>query len=801
MLKKVRVENNGGTDLLPGQLVDKLVLDRENARVKKEKKEQATSEPLILGITKASLATESFLSAASFQETTKVLTDAAIEGKVDRLLGLKENVIIGKLIPAATGLKRYRHDRDQPVRQGAGERAHAPADRGAAPGCARGDRHRRLGRARRARARLRRRGPDATATPSRAQTSRPKRFPRSRRRSTTELGSVSSSQRGRPTSRPLCYTGPGREEALPSCRARRRFGLPVRGRPSRVRSRLRRTVRHPVAADGLGRVRLADAAPDPRASRERCSPLRRTREPTTRSRRRARGAATYAFDLKLANAGRHADRAGRSLHARGRRGDAVPEGRGAHGRLRDAARRRERAVRRRDPDAVDGIDGAVPRERARSSSPTSRRTGAHPVLLVSKSPYLGSADAVAWWQAVAKVSDIVREVYLPATKVWPLGPILGNRLLRVSYRNAVTTFTSIGIPANRLGVMISFLSAKGVGGRNGLQPASAWYQVVKWEALAAKQVAKEIGLGSVFSWGWQEWNAKEMDPDKPKAACVWLWARTQTLCNAPKTLGKTFNRSLTDGQIELSHGTVCRADGFGGIGAGGDRVAPGADRRPQTRRSARCSSGSSSRPSTKVPQKARARGRARGHPGVVPRQPQRLSRGATPVARDARARARDPRRRDPPRAARAAAVRAAAHRQPRCQRSTRPIPTCSSGGFASRRRRPGSRRATGFALAEAAPQRVFSLPTGQSPARSRRSSGRSRCGRSRRRSLSAPCRSRRRGRRSSRRSAASSARSPSRTGRSTQQDRALNKTICLRDQLPQPAAIDLTEYLPFLRLQ
>ena len=119
MLKKVRVENAGETDLLPGQLVDKTVLDRENARVKKEKKEQATFEPLILGITKASLATESFLSAASFQETTKVLTDASIEGKVDRLLGLKENVIIGKLIPAATGLKQYRDDRDRPVRQGA----------------------------------------------------------------------------------------------------------------------------------------------------------------------------------------------------------------------------------------------------------------------------------------------------------------------------------------------------------------------------------------------------------------------------------------------------------------------------------------------------------------------------------------------------------------------------------------------------------------------------------------------------------------------------------------------------------
>jgi DNA-directed RNA polymerase subunit beta' len=108
MMKKVRVETPGDTELLPGQLVDKVVLERANEAAKKGKKELATFEPLILGITKASLATESFLSAASFQETTKVLTDAAIEGKVDRLLGLKENVIIGKLIPAATGLKKYR---------------------------------------------------------------------------------------------------------------------------------------------------------------------------------------------------------------------------------------------------------------------------------------------------------------------------------------------------------------------------------------------------------------------------------------------------------------------------------------------------------------------------------------------------------------------------------------------------------------------------------------------------------------------------------------------------------------------
>jgi DNA-directed RNA polymerase subunit beta' len=108
MMKKVRVETPGDTELLPGQLVDRVVLERANDAARSGKGEEATFEPLILGITKASLATESFLSAASFQETTKVLTDAAIEGKVDRLLGLKENVIIGKLIPAATGLKKYR---------------------------------------------------------------------------------------------------------------------------------------------------------------------------------------------------------------------------------------------------------------------------------------------------------------------------------------------------------------------------------------------------------------------------------------------------------------------------------------------------------------------------------------------------------------------------------------------------------------------------------------------------------------------------------------------------------------------
>ncbi|MDZ4063506.1 MAG: DNA-directed RNA polymerase subunit beta', partial [Coriobacteriia bacterium] len=108
MLRKITVLEPGDTDFLPGQLADRFVFDGTNQELLAAGKESAVGTPVLLGITKASLATESYLSAASFQETTRVLTDAAIAGKEDHLLGLKENVIIGKLIPAATGMKRYR---------------------------------------------------------------------------------------------------------------------------------------------------------------------------------------------------------------------------------------------------------------------------------------------------------------------------------------------------------------------------------------------------------------------------------------------------------------------------------------------------------------------------------------------------------------------------------------------------------------------------------------------------------------------------------------------------------------------
>jgi DNA-directed RNA polymerase subunit beta' len=108
MTRKIKIEDSGDTDLLPGTLIDMFDYQAENSRVEALGGKPAIGNVALLGITKAALATDSFLSAASFQETTRVLTDAAIKGKIDPLVGLKENVLIGKLIPAGTGMTRYR---------------------------------------------------------------------------------------------------------------------------------------------------------------------------------------------------------------------------------------------------------------------------------------------------------------------------------------------------------------------------------------------------------------------------------------------------------------------------------------------------------------------------------------------------------------------------------------------------------------------------------------------------------------------------------------------------------------------
>ena len=103
MLKKIEVKEPGDSTLLPGEVIDRIRFDEMNDKLKLEGKNPAKGERVLMGITKASLQTESFISAASFQETTRVLTDAAIRGKVDKLVGLKENVIVGRLVPAGTG--------------------------------------------------------------------------------------------------------------------------------------------------------------------------------------------------------------------------------------------------------------------------------------------------------------------------------------------------------------------------------------------------------------------------------------------------------------------------------------------------------------------------------------------------------------------------------------------------------------------------------------------------------------------------------------------------------------------------
>jgi len=183
--------------------------------------------------------------------------------------------------------------------------------------------------------------------------------------------------------------------------------------------------------------------------------------------------------------------------------------------------------------------------------------GAHPVMLIAARPYTGG-DALVWWQQMAASAEIVREDYIPATATWKSGPVLGNRTLRDSYRQAVEDLTSIGIAPNRVGLMISFASTKGFGGRSGLQPDTAWYEVAKWQSLAAQQVAAETGIASVWSWGWGQWSTAEQDPAKAYALCAWLWTRSPALCNAPKAIGAGFDPLRTTGQLTaLTSGEQC----------------------------------------------------------------------------------------------------------------------------------------------------------------------------------------------------------------------------------------------------
>jgi hypothetical protein len=182
--------------------------------------------------------------------------------------------------------------------------------------------------------------------------------------------------------------------------------------------------------------------------------------------------------------------------------------------------------------------------------------GARPFLLLPSNPNT-SSDAADWWRQVAQVADLVREVYLPAPATVAQGPILGNRTIRLKLRAAVQSLMAVGVDVGRVGVMLGFQSA-GVYGRAGLQPLSAWLEYVKWSALDAQQVAVDTGLGTVWSWGWGTFSRAGADPDKAAAACVYLWARSSSLCDAALVAPPDFDSSLTEGQISsLPQTAVC----------------------------------------------------------------------------------------------------------------------------------------------------------------------------------------------------------------------------------------------------
>jgi hypothetical protein len=189
--------------------------------------------------------------------------------------------------------------------------------------------------------------------------------------------------------------------------------------------------------------------------------------------------------------------------------------------------------------------------------------GARPLLSISNPPYTGG-DAAEWWRQVSRVAILLRQVYFTspnAKALYAMGPAAASRSIRNSMRGLVNKLTQIGIPSGRVALQVQFNSSPGLGARAGLQPASAWFQVVKLEALAAKQVAAQYKLAGIWSWGWATFNANATpDPDKAAAACVWLWARDPSLCDAPTVAGE-FDASTNDTQLILQPGMRCVFDG------------------------------------------------------------------------------------------------------------------------------------------------------------------------------------------------------------------------------------------------
>ena len=185
--------------------------------------------------------------------------------------------------------------------------------------------------------------------------------------------------------------------------------------------------------------------------------------------------------------------------------------------------------------------------------------GARPAITIANPPYTGG-EAADWWREAAATALLIRQVFFTAPNVpqlHALGVVRGSRAMRRGMRGLVRRFTEIGIPASRVALELQFHSAPGQGGREGLQPRSKWLEIVKLEALAARQVTKELGTHSIWSWGWATFSTAGIDRDKGEAVCVYLWVRDPKLCSGPGAAGPAFDASLTVGQLQLSPGTIC----------------------------------------------------------------------------------------------------------------------------------------------------------------------------------------------------------------------------------------------------
>jgi hypothetical protein len=190
-----------------------------------------------------------------------------------------------------------------------------------------------------------------------------------------------------------------------------------------------------------------------------------------------------------------------------------------------------------------------------------KQRGAFPAVTIANPPYTGG-EAAQWWRDLAAEALLIRQVFFTAPNVpqlHALGPVRASRAMRRGMRALVRRFTEIGIPASRVALELQFQSAPGTGGREGLQPRWKWLEIVKLQALAVRQVTRELRTHSIWSWGWATFSTAGIDKDKGEAVCVYLWVRDPNLCSGPGAAGPAMDPSLTVGQLDqLEAGVVCQ---------------------------------------------------------------------------------------------------------------------------------------------------------------------------------------------------------------------------------------------------